>query len=104
MKYCRQQGDVNLKYIDALPEGCKEVPRVNGRIIVMHGESGHTHVISDVDAMFYERDGKHYLVVTKPVNLDHEEHHTQTLEPGVIEVGQVREKDWLSGLVSPVTD
>lgn len=100
----RQQGDVLLKAISGLPEGCKEVKRQNGRIIVMHGESGHTHVIADVDAMFYEKDGKYYLANTKPVKLDHEEHHTQIIEPGVWEIGQVREKDWLTGLVAPVVD
>lgn len=100
----RQQGDVLLKAIKLLPEGCKEVKRNNGRIVVMHGESGHTHVITDIDAMFYEKDGTHYLVATKPVKLNHEEHYTQTIEPGIWEIGQVREKDWLSGMVRPVAD
>lgn len=100
----RQQGDVLLKAVTELPIGCKPVKRQNGRIVVMHGESGHTHVITDVDAMFYEKDGKFYLVATKPVQLNHEEHHTQTIEPGVWEIGQVREKDWLSGMVGPVAD
>jgi hypothetical protein len=101
---CRQQGDVLLKPLSALPEGCKEVKRKNGVIVVMHGEGGHTHAISDVDAMFYEKDGKTYLLATKPVRLTHEEHHTQTIEPGVWEIGQVIEKDWLSGMVRPVID
>lgn len=100
----RQQGDVLLKSVKELPFGCKEVKRQEGRIVVMHGEGGHTHCINDVDAMFYEKDGKHYLVATKPVNLTHEEHHTQVIEPGVWEIGQVREKDWLSGLVRAVID
>lgn len=100
----RQQGDVLLKAIEALPDGCKEVKRKEGRIVVMHGEGGHTHVITDVDAMFYEKDGKFYLVAKKPVKLDHEEHHTQIVEPGVWEIGQVREKDWLTGMVAPVVD
>lgn len=99
-----QQGDVLLQKISSLPEGCKEVSREEGRIIVMHGESGHTHAITDVDAMFYEKDGRHFLVATKPVTISHEEHHSQVIEPGVWEISQVREKDWLSGMVAPVVD
>ena len=100
----RQQGDVLLRKIEMLPDGCSEVKRTGGSITVMHGEGGHTHAINDVDAMFYEKDGKHYLVATKPVTLNHEEHNAQVIEPGVWEIGQVREKDWLSGMVKPVVD
>lgn len=100
----RQQGDVILRAVESLPEGCKEVERKEGRIVVMHGEGGHTHVIDNVDAMFYEKDGKHYLVASKPVTLSHEEHHSQVIEPGVWEIGQVREKDWVSGMIGPVVD
>ena len=104
MNIDRQQGDVLLRAINELPDGCKEVKRQAGRIVVMHGEGGHTHTISDVDALFYKKDGKFYLVATKPVKLQHEEHHTQVIEPGVWEIGQVREKDWLTGMIAPVVD
>lgn len=43
----RQQGDVIYKRIDSLPKGAKEVPRKEGIIIVMHGENGHTHAVSE---------------------------------------------------------
>lgn len=100
----RQQGDVIYQRIGSLPEGVKEVPRKDGKIIVMHGEQGHVHAISDVDAMFYEKDGKFYLRNEKPVTLTHEEHNHQVIEPGIWEIGQVREKDWLSGMVRKVID
>jgi hypothetical protein len=100
----RQQGDVLYQKVESIPEGAKEVKRQNGIIVVMHGEGGHTHAISDVDAMFYEKDGKFYLKNEKPVTLTHEEHNHQVIEPGIWEIGQVREKDWLSGMVRPVID
>lgn len=102
----RQQGDVLYKKIDALPKDAKEVPRKNGLIVVMHGENGHTHAIEapEVEAMFYEKDGKFYLKNKKTVTLTHEEHDHQTIEPGIWEIGQVKEKDWLSGMVGPVID
>lgn len=99
-----QQGDTLWQRIEQLPEGCTEIKRIEGRIIAMHGESGHTHAIEDIDALFYEKDGKHYLVATKPVVLKHEEHNAQVIEPGIWELGQVREKDWISGMIGPVVD
>ena len=99
-----QQGDVLFKRIQQLPEQAQEVQRQNGRIVVMHGEGGHTHTISDVEAMFYEKDGKTYLKNTKPVNINHEEHKSFIIEPGIWEIGQVREKDWVSGMVRKVID
>lgn len=99
-----QQGDVLMKRIGNLPNGAKELERQNGRIVVMHGEQGHTHAIDDVGAMFYEKDGKHYLVATKPVALVHEEHHTQIVEPGIWEIGQVKEYDYFQEMERTVKD
>lgn len=99
-----QQGDVLLRRIDVLPQGAVEVKRKNGRIEVMHGEQGHTHAIDDVNAMFYEKDGKFYLKVEQPVALVHEEHHTQTIEPGIWEIGQVKEYDYFQELERTVRD
>lgn len=99
-----QQGDVIMKRVSIDLSNAKEVKRKEGRIIVMHGEDGHTHTISDVDAMFLEKDGKFYLKNSKPVTINHEEHKQFTIEPGIWEVGQVQEKDWLSGMVRKVID
>lgn len=101
----RAQGDVLMQRIKELPEGCKEVKRRQGRIVLQEGEAtGHAHRIVDVDAMFYEKDGKFYLVAKQAVTVEHEEHHSQVLEPGIWEIGRIREKDWLSGMVAPVVD
>lgn len=99
-----QQGDVLLKRVNQVPDGAKKVARQNGRIVVMHGEQGHTHAIDDVDAMFYEKDGKFYLEATKPVKLTHEEHHTQVVEPGIWEIGQVKEYDYFQEMERTVRD
>ncbi len=100
----RQQGDVLYEKISSLPKDVKEVSRQNGLIVVMHGEQGHTHAIADIDAMFFEKDGVFYLQNSKKVTLTHEEHKHQVIEPGIWKIRQVREKDWLSGMVAPVKD
>ena len=102
----QQQGDVLLKRISALPEGVKPKKLDKNNIILAYGEvTGHAHRITDtVNSMFYEKDGKSYLQVKKPVTLTHEEHHEQTIPTGNYEVGIVREKDHVSGLERPVVD
>lgn len=100
-----QQGDVLIKRINKLPDGIKKKERDNGSIILAYGEvTGHAHRIIDVDAMFYEKDGKLYLHNETPVQLKHEEHNQITIEPGIWEIGQIQEKDWLSGMVRRVID
>lgn len=99
-----QQGDVLFREIETMPNDVKEVERKDGRIVVMHGEQGHVHAINDVDAMFFEKDGKFYLRNTKKVTVTHEEHKQISVEPGIWEIGQVREKDWVSGMVRKVID
>jgi len=100
-----QQGDVLLRRIKSLPKDVAEVKRKNGFIVLAEGElTGHAHRISDVDAMFYEKDGMFFLKTKKAVTLTHEEHGPHIIEPGIWEVGQVREKDWLSDMVRTVVD
>lgn len=105
MKKQLQQGDTLYKKIEFLPDGIKEVKRKNGAIIIAEGEAtGHAHRIFDVEAMFFEKDGKFYLKNEKSVTVKHEEHNPITIDPGIWEIGQVREKDWITGMVRKVID
>lgn len=102
-----QQGDVIMRSVELIPSGCTVVKKQNGNIVLRHGENGHVHQIlnvSDVDAMFLEKDGKFYLKNEKPVVAQHEEHGPITIPAGTWEIGQVREKDWLTGMIAPVVD
>lgn len=100
-----QQGDVLFQKVNTDLSEAKEVKRKNGHIVVMEGEAtGHAHRIADVEAMFFEKDGKFYLQATQEVTIKHEEHKPVTIPQGIWEIGRVREKDWLSGMVAPVID
>lgn len=101
----QQQGDVIFKKVGVIPLGAIQIGRKNNAIVLAEGEhTGHAHRIFDVDAMFFEKDGNFYLKNEKPVKLTHEEHHEQVIEPGIWQVAQVREKDWLSGMIRAVVD
>ena len=103
-----RQGDVLLIPVQSIPDGCKDVPLENGRIVLMHGEAtGHAHAISDfvdMDARSHRTtakiidmakararllaapDGNRYLEVKRPVNLKHEEHSPIGLPPGLYQI------------------
>ena len=103
----KQQGDVTYERIDALPEGLKLVKPRNGSHILADGEvTGHAHRIDDcpeVD-MFEDENGNLFLSVKKDVQLTHEEHGTQVIEPGAFKIGRVQEVDPFTEEVDEVRD
>lgn len=61
--------------------------------IIAEGEAtGHAHVIND-DIELYAKDGILFVKTEKPVEVRHEEHRPVTLDPGIWQVGTVREYD-----------
>lgn len=103
-----RQGDVLLRPVAQLPEGCVEVPDVGGRIVLAYGEvTGHAHAIADHLPVRADRPvrpgaaaemaeaaiararlvrsptGERYLAVREEVTLRHEEHTAHTAPPNV---------------------
>lgn len=98
-----RQGDVLLVRVEKLPEGCKEIPHINGAIVLAFGEvTGHKHQVTDwqdsgriarnaihatkIRARLLEKDGARFLEVVKPVTLKHEEHSPAKIAPGIYEL------------------
>lgn len=98
-----QQGDVNGRKLAALPDGAKKII-ARKRLVVAHGESGHSHVIEDDEAELIEIGGKILLNLTRRATLVHEEHKPITLSPGIWEIGRVQEYDWFSKMQRQVMD
>lgn len=99
-----QQGDVLLRLITERPNNYETI--AEGRCVIAHGESGHSHVINvgESDAQLI-RDGERMLLELKiAAPLTHEEHKPITLEPGLYEIGRVNEYDYLSKMVRKVVD
>lgn len=102
-----QQGDVLLKVRAGLPEGAKAVkPGPRGYVLAEGEHTGHAHVIEATpDVEMYERDGVLYLNVKEAATpLVHEEHHAQTVAPGVYEVSRVVEVDPFADEIRAVAD
>ncbi|MDP8976400.1 MAG: hypothetical protein M3N28_08580 [Actinomycetota bacterium] len=88
-----RQGDVFLRQVGSVPEGCTPVARDKGRIVLAYGEvTGHAHAIADEAAQLVVTDDDvRLLLVEAEVALRHEEHATITIPPGSYEVVQQRE-------------
>ena len=89
MQKFRQQGDVLITPIEAVPHGAKKV----ASNIIMEGEfTGHAHRIIG-EATILEMDGIKFLQNNAPVELIHEEHGQQTIPAGIYKIGVVKEFD-----------
>lgn len=91
-----RQGDVLIERIAALPGNVTKLKREGGRVILAHGEvTGHTHAISDPHADLYsavDQGDVTFLEIRDAVAaLQHDEHSTIALEPGVYRVTRQRE-------------
>ena len=111
-----QQGDVMLKRIGSLPEGCTSIP---GKILQLGEVTGHKHQFAeDAPVEIYVApefagaensitpdEGK-FVVVSEGevVMLTHEEHKPVVVEPGVYQVDIVREFDYDTMEESRVVD
>lgn len=98
-----QQGDVLLRKLQSLPEGTpKSVTRK--RLVLAHGESGHSHVVEDDEAELIQIGDRMLLKLAKAATVVHEEHKPIRLSPGVWEIGRVREFDYFQQMTRQVID
>ena len=106
MKNQKQQGDVLFRRV-----GYKENWQGKGitqgkNLVLVEGEhTGHAHVLDcETDAELIREGEKMLLKLTQQATVVHPEHKPVTLEPGIWEIGRVREYDYLSKMVRPVQD
>ena len=74
------------------------------RLVLAHGESGHSHVIEDDEAELISIGERMLLKLSKAATVLHEEHKPITLALGIWEIGRVREFDWFSKMERQVID
>ena len=98
-----QQGDVIGRRLDEMPEGKSELV-ARKRIILAHGESGHSHVVEEDEAELIRIGERMILKLASPATVMHEEHKPIKLEPGIWEIGRVREFDWFARMERKVVD
>ena len=92
-----------LRKLAAMPRGeQKSVSKI--RCVLAHGESGHSHVVEDDEAELIQIGERMLLKLERAVTVVHEEHKPVTLEPGIWEVGRVKEYDYFAQMARSVCD
>jgi len=98
-----QQGDVIGRKLDAMPEGTP-INITRKRLVLAHGENGHSHIIEDDEAELITIGERMLLKLTRAATIIHEEHAPIRLSPGVWEVGRVQEYDYFAQMSRQVMD
>ena len=99
MRKIIRQGDVILREIRELPQYAKRVYTaeefndviVTPDTVVVHGESGHRHVLSGVKTYMADWDRTVYVVVDEPVTLKHDEHPAIEIPRGIYVITHIRD-------------
>jgi hypothetical protein len=98
MRKIIRQGDVILREIRELPQYAKRVYTaeefndviVTPDTVVVHGESGHRHVLSGVKT-YTTWDRTVYVAVEKPTVLRHDEHPAIEIPKGIYAITHIRD-------------
>lgn len=108
------QGEITIRRVDAVPEGCKPMKAEGGKFIVGHSETGHHHVIdahgASVTVLERPPEGMRilYAILENPTSLDHlrghDTHESIMLEPGAYEFRIAREFDHYAELARQSAD
>lgn len=96
------QGDLWMRYVEALPTGVTAAQPESGNLIVGHSETGHHHVIDADCAVMYEHAKplpdevlECFVVIGKETELRHlrsfDTHEPYALPPGILQVRRQRE-------------
>lgn len=74
------------------------------RLVLAHGESGHSHVIEDDEAELIQIGERMLLKLARAATVKHEEHGPIKLAPGIWEIGRVKEFDPFANMTRQVQD
>lgn len=99
-----QQGDVILRKLPGLPRGTIEKVSQQRCVLAQGEHTGHAHLIEDDEAELIRIGEKMLLRLGREATVRHQEHLPITLSPGIWEVGQVHEYDYLAQMVRKVQD
>ena len=102
----KQQGDVLFKRIASIPSDAKPT---RSPILASGEHTGHHHEVDVLDIAggdveVFEKEGVKFLKTTKNVTIRHPEHKEITVEPGIWQIGIVREYDYFEDMARQVRD
>ena len=103
----KHQGDIT--FIPQDIQLSEKLESHNGSFVLALGEhTGHKHVITveRPESMKIQKigDEMYFLFLSEPATITHEEHKSNTIEPGTYRVGKERELDHFSKVTRKVID
>ena len=105
-QFVAAQGDVLLVACEAIPPNATPVAPEGDRVVLAHGEAtGHHHSFRHRPevTLFRDTSGSSYLRVdAEPAALEHQEHSTITVPPGLFQV--LRQRTMHAGMARRVAD
>lgn len=103
-KIYAQHGDVILYKVNEMPVTAKFIGKAKKGYIIEKGEGVHTHTLKEGDMDVYEDNDVLYFKCNSPCEIDHEEHHIQTIQPGIVRKVIEREYDYETEEARKVVD
>ena len=102
-----RQGDVLLLPIKAMPKRVTPVQREHGRVVLAQGEAtGHAHAIKNARATLFRDPGTSDVFMhvggNASVALEHEEHDSIDVPPGLYQI--IRQREYSPGTLRDVAD
>jgi hypothetical protein len=92
---CAAQGDIYIQKIDQLLDGLIKEKPIDGQHIIAHSETGHHHVMKDVDKYTCDNPMIMFIIVKRPTILKHQrafdKHEDIEFKPGTYEIRRQRE-------------
>lgn len=108
------QGEITIRRVAKIPDGCTAMKPEGGQFIVGHSETGHHHVINAIGAGVSVLDRPPagmrilYAILENPTSLDHlrghDTHESIQLDPGTYEFRIAREFDHYAELARQSAD
>lgn len=100
-----RHGDVLIKPIDKLPSN---LTKKKDNILAYGEATGHNHQLVELELgsleVYQSKEGKIYFRADKPVQLQHQEHKTITIDPGSFIIDIERERDPFTENINKVID
>ena len=103
----KQQGDVLFKLVTEIPQDAKPT---RSPVLASGENTGHHHELEVLDIargdveVFDAKDGVKFLKTSKTITIKHPEHKEVTIEPGIWQIGGVREFDYFELMAKRVVD
>ena len=90
-----RHGDLLFKTIDKLPKKCRKISEGVNNVLALGEFTGHKHtLVTTAPVKILELGGQKFFEIKETAEVNHDEHKTIKLEPGIYRMTNEREYDY----------